>query len=86
MDLTKPPSVHEQLQMPRKIPKFRCCIAPIKRRDGKYLLEVKFDGYRMRINRERGKSRFFTRSGLNWLSKFAFIREGLERLPTRHHH
>jgi bifunctional non-homologous end joining protein LigD len=48
---------------------------------GKWLLEVKFDGYRMQINREKGKSRFFTRSGLNWLPKFSFIHQGLEKLP-----
>jgi bifunctional non-homologous end joining protein LigD len=48
---------------------------------GKWLLEVKFDGYRMQISRAKGKSQFFTRSGLNWLSKFSFIHEGLEQLP-----
>jgi bifunctional non-homologous end joining protein LigD len=46
-----------------------------------WLLEVKFDGYRMQISREKGKSRFFTRSGLNWLPKFSFIHQGLEKLP-----
>jgi bifunctional non-homologous end joining protein LigD len=35
----------------------------------------------MQISREKGKSRFFTRSGLNWLSKFSFIHKGLEKLP-----
>jgi bifunctional non-homologous end joining protein LigD len=48
---------------------------------GKWLYEVKFDGYRMQANRQRGQSRFFTRSGLNWLGKFSFIDAGLERLP-----
>ncbi len=48
---------------------------------GKWLYEVKFDGYRMQANRELGKSRFFTRSGLDWLHKFSFIEAGMERLP-----
>ena len=49
---------------------------------GKWLYEVKFDGYRMQANRERGKSRFFTRSGLDWLRKFSFIEAGMEKLPS----
>ena len=48
---------------------------------GKWLYEVKFDGYRMQVNRERGKSRFFTRSGLDWLNKFSFLHAGLEKVP-----
>jgi len=48
---------------------------------GKWLYEVKFDGYRMQVNREHGTSRFFTRSGLDWLRKFSFIGAGMEKLP-----
>ena len=47
---------------------------------GKWIYEVKFDGYRMQANRKGGKSRFYTRSGLDWLSKFSFINEGLNKL------
>jgi bifunctional non-homologous end joining protein LigD len=43
--------------------------------------EIKFDGYRMQVSREKGKSRFFTRSGLDWLNRFSFIHEGLKALP-----
>jgi bifunctional non-homologous end joining protein LigD len=48
---------------------------------GKWIYEVKFDGYRMQANRQNGKSHFYTRSGLNWLSKFSFIHAGLNKLP-----
>jgi len=48
---------------------------------GKWLYEVKFDGYRMQANRGAGKSRFYTRSGLDWLHKFSFIDNGMEKLP-----
>ena len=48
---------------------------------GKWIYEVKFDGYRMQANRSAAKSRFYTRSGLDWRSKFSFIEPGLAELP-----
>lgn len=48
---------------------------------GKWVYEIKFDGYRMQAHRENGKSKFFTRSGLDWLNCFSFIHEGLKALP-----
>jgi hypothetical protein len=48
---------------------------------GKMALRSKVRRLPDAANRERGKSRFFTRSGLNWLSKFSFIQPGLEKLP-----
>ena len=40
---------------------------------GRWLYEVKFDGYRMQIQKDRKKAHFYTRNGLDWLSKFPFI-------------
>jgi bifunctional non-homologous end joining protein LigD len=37
---------------------------------GKWVYEIKFDGYRMQADRQKGKSNFFTRSGLDWLNRF----------------
>jgi bifunctional non-homologous end joining protein LigD len=48
---------------------------------GKWIYEVKFDGYRMQANRKDGKSHFYTRSGLDWLGKFSFIEDSLAKLP-----
>lgn len=48
---------------------------------GKWVYEIKFDGYRMQAHRLKGASKFFTRSGLDWLNRFSFIHEGLQALP-----
>ncbi|AMN40176.1 non-homologous end-joining DNA ligase [Rhodoplanes sp. Z2-YC6860] len=48
---------------------------------GNWVYEIKFDGYRMQVSRSKGKSKFYTRSGLDWLNRFAFIKDGLGRLP-----
>jgi ATP-dependent DNA ligase len=35
----------------------------------------------MQANCENGKSRFYTRSGLDWLNRFSFINPSIEKLP-----
>ncbi|MFO1248947.1 MAG: DNA ligase D [Alphaproteobacteria bacterium] len=43
--------------------------------------EVKFDGYRMQLRVENGKTRLFTRKGLDWTDKFAAIAKAAAKLP-----
>ena len=38
--------------------------------DGRYLHEIKFDGYRLQVRIEAGRLKLLTRSGLDWTKKF----------------
>jgi len=44
--------------------------------------EVKFDGYRLIARIDRGRVKLKTRSGLDWTTKFAPLRNALEQLPA----
>lgn len=44
--------------------------------------ETKFDGYRTQAHIEGGKVHLFTRSGLNWTSKYPVIADGLKNLDA----
>jgi bifunctional non-homologous end joining protein LigD len=50
----------------------------------KWVHEIKFDGYRCQLHVRRGKPAVFTRSGLNWTSKFAPIAAAAVDLPANH--
>jgi bifunctional non-homologous end joining protein LigD len=43
--------------------------------------EIKFDGYRMQLRTEAGKSTLLTRKGLDWSAKFAAIVKAGAKLP-----
>jgi len=43
--------------------------------------EVKFDGYRLQLRIEHGKTRLFTRKGLDWTAKFRAIAKAATDLP-----
>ena len=43
--------------------------------------EVKFDGYRIQLRVEKGKTRLFTRKGLDWTAKFSAIAHAAAKLP-----
>lgn len=48
-----------------------------------WLHEIKFDGYRVIAATAGGKSRLYTRSGLDWTAKFQRLGEAIAQLPAR---
>ena len=50
----------------------------------KWIHEIKFDGYRVQLHVRGGKPIVFTRSGLNWTSKFSAIAAAAVDLPVNH--
>jgi len=50
---------------------------------GDWIVETKFDGYRMLARVERGEARLFTRNGHDWTSKLEPVARALEKLPMK---
>jgi bifunctional non-homologous end joining protein LigD len=51
---------------------------------GRWLHEIKFDGYRLQARIEKGKVTLSTRRGLDWTKKFGgAVQEALRHLPVR---
>ena len=51
---------------------------------GKWLHEIKFDGYRLQAHVQQGKTKLFTRSGLDWTARFGpRIAAALSGLPVK---
>jgi bifunctional non-homologous end joining protein LigD len=50
---------------------------------GRWLVEAKFDGYRLMARVERGAVRLFTRNGLDWTDRFRTLAAAIARLPLR---
>ncbi len=48
---------------------------------GDWVLEIKFDGYRLLARIERGQVRLFTRAGHDWTSRLPALAASLGRLP-----
>lgn len=48
---------------------------------GDWIVETKFDGYRMLARIERGQVRLFTRNGHDWTDKLGPVAKALARLP-----
>ena len=48
----------------------------------RWVHEVKFDGYRLLARLDHGRVKLFTRSGLDWTSKFANVAKALAALPV----
>jgi bifunctional non-homologous end joining protein LigD len=48
-----------------------------------WLHEIKFDGYRIIAAMAGGKSKLYTRSGLDWTTKFLWLAEAVAQLPMR---
>jgi bifunctional non-homologous end joining protein LigD len=48
-----------------------------------WLHEIKFDGYRALVASASGRSRLYTRSGLDWTDRFPRIAEAVAQLPMR---
>jgi bifunctional non-homologous end joining protein LigD len=50
---------------------------------GKWIHELKFDGYRIVARVERGKARLFSRNGKDWTSRFPEIARAVAQIPVR---
>ncbi len=50
--------------------------------DGRWVHEMKFDGYRMQGHLKNGIGSLFTRNALNWSNAFPHILHGMEKLPV----
>ena len=50
---------------------------------GKWVHEIKFDGYRIQAELDRGKVKLLTRKGLNWTSKFPTVAAAIAKLPAK---
>ena len=48
-----------------------------------WLHEVKYDGYRALVSIANGKAKVFTRTGLDWTTKFAAIADAAAKLPVK---
>jgi ATP-dependent DNA ligase len=66
---------------------FECCL-PTKGTtvpDGPdWLHEVKYDGYRLRLEREGDRVRLITRGGYNWASRYPWIVEAARKVRQKH--
>jgi len=49
-----------------------------------WLHEIKHDGYRLQIHLSGGRVRLFTRTGIDWTSRYPWIVEDAARLPVTH--
>ncbi|WP_298883724.1 hypothetical protein [uncultured Bradyrhizobium sp.] len=45
-----------------------------------WIHEVKYDGYRLRIERDRNRVRLFTRNGHDWTRRFPFIEKAARKI------
>src|SRR5688572_246349 len=43
-----------------------------------WLHEIKFDGYRVQVHLDKGRTRVFTRNGLDWTKRFSLIAGALD--------
>jgi bifunctional non-homologous end joining protein LigD len=50
--------------------------------DGRWVHEMKFDGYRMQAHLKNGIGSFYTRNALNWSNAFPHLLHGIEKLPV----
>ena len=44
-----------------------------------WLHEIKYDGYRIRVERERDRVRLFSRDGYDWTDRYPWIVEAAQR-------
>jgi bifunctional non-homologous end joining protein LigD len=62
------------------------CLATLSSKapdSGKWVHEIKFDGYRIQARLDRGKVKLLTRKGLNWTSKFPTVAAAIAKLPAK---
>ena len=51
--------------------------------DSSWILEIKFDGYRMLCRVENGEARMFSRNGKDWTPKFSGLANAVATLPVQ---
>src|SRR4051794_17930733 len=47
-----------------------------------WIHELKWDGFRIIVRRDLGRTRLWSRNALNWAEAFPRIRDAIERLPA----
>lgn len=68
--------------MPARIEPQLATAAKQPPRDGRWLYDVKFDGYRLMIRIERGDIRLFTKNGHDWANRMPRLKESLSELAV----
>jgi bifunctional non-homologous end joining protein LigD len=68
------------------VPKFESCIPTVGRvvpDSADWFHEIKYDGYRLRIERDGDRVRLITRGGYDWTRRFPWIAEAALRIARR---
>lgn len=68
-------------KLPSFVPPMLCKLVERPPEGPDWVHEVKFDGYRMQLRVEAGKSVLRTRKGLDWTARFAAIARDARKLP-----
>lgn len=67
---------------PGFIPPQLCLLVDSPPKEGKYVHEIKFDGYRLQPQIKNGEAKIFTRNGHDWSSKFPLIAKSMEDIKV----
>lgn len=68
-------------RMPPFIEPELCKLAEVPPREGRWVHEIKLDGYRLQLRVEGGVAQLRTRRGLDWTEKFAAVAAAARELP-----
>jgi bifunctional non-homologous end joining protein LigD len=69
------------------MPKFEFCIPTVGKvvpAGAEWFHEIKYDGYRLRVEREGDRLRLITRGGYDWTKRFPWIAEAALRNRRKH--
>lgn len=69
--------------MPRKIKPQLATLADAPPKTGKWISEIKFDGYRMLARIDAGKVEIISRNGLSWTTRFPGLAASLAKLKVK---
>lgn len=79
---TRPASGARKAELPKRMrPQLATLAASVP--PGRWLVEAKYDGYRILARIERGQVELHTRSGQDWTAKLGPLADALARLPLR---
>src|SRR2546428_145344 len=73
-------SLAVKADLPAKLEPQLASLATFLPKDGGWVVETKFDGYRMLVRIDKGRVRFFTRGGHDWTNKLKSLASEVERL------
>jgi bifunctional non-homologous end joining protein LigD len=65
------------------MPKFECALGKAVPAGKEWFHEIKFDGYRLRVERDGDRVRLITRGGYDWTKRFPWIAEAALRNRTK---